>query len=299
MTVGFTAVSTYKNQNVVIQDVRPMGVTNAMPVEILRTVSTAITGTATVTPAVGTAATMWASGGYGGFMSIDVASAAITTTTTTAAAVPGVVNNIATYSNSFNIIVTVVSGTAPTMDVGVEESMDNGTNWKRIYEFQRITATGAYTSPLIRSQYGTRFRYVQTIAGTTPSFTRAINRVMFTSGAPVIRQFVDRTIVPTTINSTTPITGSYLSGYDVDSCHEFQLVVNMGAITTTAPEFVIDGSEDGTNWYLLSPEPLVAVASSTVHQSFSGVYPKFARARVSTAGVGATLGYVALKAQSR
>jgi hypothetical protein len=175
------------------------------------------------------------------------------------------------------------------MDIGVEESLDNGTNWVRIYDFPRITANGAYTSPLIRAQYGTRYRYVQTLAGTTPSFTRSINRLMVSSPAPLHRQFFDRSIVLTTLNSVTPT-------YTVDGAHKLQLIVNVGAITTTAPQLQLEGSEDGSTWYLIGT-PLTAVASSTVVAAVNDVsYPKFIRARVSTAGVGVTAGYVSLKA---
>lgn len=263
-------------------------VNNAVPV--------VLTSSASVSQTTGVNTTAWNASGWGGFLVNDVVSAAITTTTTTSAITPASVANIGTYAHSFNIVVTAVSGTTPTLDLAVEESIDNGTNWRRIYEFPRITATGNYSSPLIRSQYGTRFRYVQTIAGTTPSFTRAINRVQFSSNAPFFRQFVDRTIVPDTLNSTTPITGSFLNGYDVQGSETLNLIVNMGAIITTAPQFVVEGSEDGTNWYQISATPLTAVASSTVIQTISGYIPMFARVRVSTAGVGATLGYVSLKA---
>ena len=100
----------------------------------------------------------------------DVASAAITSTTTTAAFTP-------TAGNGYQVVipVTVVSGTTPTMSVRIEESDDSGTNWYARYTFPTITATGIYRSPILRLR-GNRVRYVQTITGTTPSFTRAINR---------------------------------------------------------------------------------------------------------------------------
>jgi hypothetical protein len=259
-------------------------VNNSVPVSITGAPSLS------VLQSTGTGSSIWNSGGYGGTLAADVTSAAITTTTTTSAITPGVSpQNIGTLANSFNITVTAVSGTTPTMDVGVEESMDNGTNWIRVYDFPRITANGAYTSPLIRAQYGTRYRYVQTIGGTTPSFTRAVNRVMFTTPGDVIKQFFDRTIVLTTLNSTTP-------SYFVDGTKKFQLTANIGAVTTTAPQLQLEGSEDGASWYSIGA-PLTAVASSTVFSLFNETaYPKFMRARVSTAGVGVTAGYVSIKA---
>lgn len=261
-------------------------INNAVPVSVV----SAATVNATTTPAVGSAATMQANAGYGGFLVADVASAAITSTATTAAFTPGVIANIGTYSQSFNVIVTAATGSSPTMDVSVEESMDNGTNWVRVYDFPRITTSGAYTSPIMRSQYGTRFRYVQTVTGSTPSFTRAINRVQFSANAPLIRSFIDRSIVNTTLNSTTPT-------YTAEGANDFMLAVNMGAITTTAPQFVVEGSEDGSSWYQLSASALTSVASSTVFQYLPNAgWPKFIRAKVAVAGSGSTLGYVALKA---
>ena len=103
------------------------------------------------------------------------------------------------------MVVSAVSGTNPTLDVVIEESMDSGTNWQRIYDIPRITANGIYPTPLIKS-FGTRFRYVQTVGGTgSPSFTRAINRVMYSSNAPIVRNFIDRSVVLTTLGSTSPI----------------------------------------------------------------------------------------------
>jgi hypothetical protein len=252
----------------------------------------AITGSATVPASQTTGAntTIWNAAGFGGFMVNDTASAAITSTATTSAVTPASVANVGAYAHSFNVVVTAVSGTTPTMDVGVEESLDNGTNWVRIYDFPRITANGAYTSPLIRAQFGTRYRYVQTIGGTSPSFTRAINRIQFSSNAPLFRQFVDRTINANSVNATTPS-----PFYNVDGADQFQLTVNMGAITTTAPVFQLQGSEDGTNWYAFGGT-LTSVANTTVTLLANGYMPKFCRAFVQTGGVGATLGYVTIKA---
>lgn len=119
----------------------------------------------------------------------DVASAAITTTTTTATLTP-------TFGSSYqvNIPVTAVSGTTPTMVVQVNESMDSGTNWQAVYTFPTITATGSYNSPVLPLR-GNRIQYVQTITGTTPSFTRAINRLQSSQStfkAPGGTNFTDR-----------------------------------------------------------------------------------------------------------
>jgi len=214
----------------------------------------------------------------------DVASAAITLTATVAAITPGF-----GISYQVNIPVTAVTGTTPTMDVRIEESDDGGTNWFTVYDFPRITAVGIYRSPFLPVS-GNRVRYVQTIAGTTPSFTRAINRLQSNYPSLPVRQLIDRTIAPNTLNSTTPVLLTR------DCGNATQIVVNMGAITTTAPAFQLEGSEDfGATWYAIG-SPLTGVASSTVQVTVNSINAAAIRARVSTAGSGATLGYVMLKA---
>jgi len=213
----------------------------------------------------------------------DIASAALTTTTTTATLTP-------TFGCTYSVMmsVTAVTGTTPTLDVRVEESDDTGTNWFTVYEFPRITATGAYRSPQL-TLIGNRVRYVQTVAGTTPSFTRSLNRLQSNSAISYpYRQIIDRTISLTTLNSVTP-------NLLVLHAYQLGLVVNVGAITTTAPQLQLEGSEDnGVTWFSIGA-PLVAVASSTVFQNAAENSPQLIRARVSTAGVGVTAGYVMIK----
>lgn len=247
--------------------------------------------TAAATMNQGTGASVSTTSGLGGWLIHpaivglpDVASAAITATATSAA-----ISN--SLGNGFQVTfpVTAVTGTTPTLDIRIEESFDGGTNWVTLYEMQRITAAGSYNTPILRAM-GRHIRYVRTITGTTPSFTMAITRnvLPFIQAEPQ-KRLMDRTIVPNTLNSVTPV---LFQG----AANNIQLVVNMGAITTTAPQFQIEGSEDGANWYAIAT-PLLAVASSTVEVTV-GKSATFIRARVSTAGSGATLGYVSLKAWS-
>lgn len=70
------------------------------------------------------------------------------------------------------------------------------------------------------------------------------------------------------------------------------MVINIGA-ATTPPAIQVEGSEDAVNWYAIGA-PLTAVASSTVEVTVAKS-ATFARARVSTAGVGVTAGYVLIK----
>lgn len=211
----------------------------------------------------------------------DVASAALTTTTTTAAFTPA-------HGLSFQVVipVTAVTGTTPTLDVGVEISDDSGTSWVRVYDFPRITATGAYRSPLL-SLRGNRVRYVQTVAGTTPSFTRSVQRLQSSAMVPQTAQIIDRTITLTTLNSTTP-------SLNVQGCTNAQLVINIGA-ATTPPTLQLQGSDDnGASWYAVGGT-LAAVASSTVQLTVVDVNTQLLRATVTAAGNTVTPGYVLVK----
>lgn len=282
-TISFLSVERFANTPVYIQGYRAQGTANSQSTIINGGVLPTVTTVGTVTT-VTTLSTL--TNGNTGFPGIiaDVASAAIATTTTTAAFTP-------TFgcAYSISIPVTVVSGTTPTMDVSIEESDDSGTNWFKVYDFPRITATGIYRSPVM-TLTGNRVRYVQTIGGTTPSFTRAINRLQSSAAAQPTRQLIDRSIVLTTLNSTTP-------SLDVRDCgNRNQLVVNVGAVTTTAPALQLEGSDDnGATWYSIGT-PLTAVANSTVQVTINDINAALVRARVSTAGVGVTAGYVLVKA---
>jgi hypothetical protein len=101
---------------------------------------------------------------------------------------------------------------------------------------------------------------------------------------------IDRTISLTTLNSTTPILLTR------DCGNATQLIVNVGAITTTAPQIQLEGSDDfGNTWYNIG-SPLTAVANSTVQLTVLDINAAQIRARVSTAGVGVTANYVLIKA---
>ncbi|UDL16844.1 hypothetical protein SEA_ATUIN_181 [Arthrobacter phage Atuin] len=251
------------------------------------TVVVAAAPTTSVSQSTGSASNIWNAAGYGGVLVADIASAALTSTSTSSAITPGMVSNIGTYSHTFNVAVTAITGSGAYMDVAVEESVDNGTNWIRIYEFPRITATGSFTSPKLRATFGTRFRYVRTVGGTTPSITNAVNRVMWSTPGELTRQWFDRSIVLTTLNSTTPV-------YTVDGCNFFQVTTNLGA-ATTPPVLQLQGSEDGTNWYAIGGT-FTPTASTTTLQIVKDFIPKFARVIVATAGATVTPGYISLKA---
>jgi hypothetical protein len=213
----------------------------------------------------------------------DVASVAITTTTTSGPFTP-------TYGNSYQVVVdvTAVSGTTPTMDIVVQESRDAGTNYVVIYQFPRITAIGSYSSPLLPLT-GNRVEYIQTISGTTPSFTRSISR-MQSSAAMInfVRQIFDRTVTLTTLSSTTA------SLVAEQQSKNIMMTINIGA-ATTAPALQIQGSDDlGASWYNIG-SPLTAVASSSVSTTVTNTTAQLFRAIVTTAGSAVTAGYVMLR----
>jgi hypothetical protein len=280
-TLGHLTIENHPAQAVMLAGVRSQGTQNPLPVAL--TTSAATVGAVSIAPGSTLAAVTSANLGIPAIVN-DVASAAITSTATVAAITPG-------FGTSYevNIPVTAVSGTSPTMDVSIEESDDSGTNWYKVYDFPRITAVGMYRSPVLPLA-GNRVRYVQTLGGTTPSFTRAINRLQLSRDVFATRQLIDRTIVLTTLNSTT----AQLQTQDCGN--RVQLVINVGAITTTAPALQMEGSDDnGATWYSVG-SPLTAVASSTVQIGINNVHTQLMRARVSTAGVGVTAGYVLIKA---
>lgn len=211
----------------------------------------------------------------------DVTSAALTSTTTTSAVTP-------TFGCSYqvNVPVTAVTGTNPTLDIVIQESDDTGTNWYNVYSFPRITAVGIYRSPIIPLT-GNRIRYVQTVGGSSPSFTRSINRLQSSHPGSATRQLFDRTITLTTLNSVTQT-------LSVADCANLQLAINIGA-ATTPPQLQLEGSDDnGLTWYLIG-SPLAAVANSTTNLFVPSVNSQLVRARVSTAGATVTAGYVLLK----
>ena len=268
----------YNREVVELENRGAYDASSAIPVQHVSTLA--------VAQSTGVNTSMWGAAGFGGFLVADVASAAITTTTTSAAIVPGAINCIGTYSNSFSIIVSAVSGTNPIMDIVVQESIDNGTTWKDVYYFPRITAVGSYTTPVLRATFGTRYRYVQTIGGTTPSFTRAINRIQFSVPGQYHRNFINRTIDGNTINSNSGI-------FDVDGCNAIQLTIHMTS-ATTQPKFILEGSEDGINFYTIGNE--ITSAPLIINQVYTDVYSRFVRLRTSVAGSSSILNFIQIKA---
>lgn len=79
-------------------------------------------------------------------------------------------------SHKFTLLVDSVAGTNPTLNVTVEERTNSNGTWNTIYTFPTITANAVYESPFLAIT-GNQYRYVQTVGGTTPSFSRSISRI--------------------------------------------------------------------------------------------------------------------------
>jgi hypothetical protein len=70
------------------------------------------------------------------------------------------------------LAVTAVSGTTPTLDVVVEDTLD-GTNWNAVGTFAQRTAAGREVIN-VTSPFAARLRVRWTVAGVTPSVTFAV-----------------------------------------------------------------------------------------------------------------------------
>lgn len=72
----------------------------------------------------------------------------------------------------FQLAVTVASGTVPTLDVIVQDSIDD-VNYHTIATFTQRTTTGIQAIR-VNGPFGNTVRVVSTITGTTPSFTSSV-----------------------------------------------------------------------------------------------------------------------------
>jgi len=68
--------------------------------------------------------------------------------------------------------VTAVSGTSPTLDVVIEDTLD-GVNWNTVGTFAQKTAVGREVIN-ITTPFADRVRCRFTIGGTSPSFTFSV-----------------------------------------------------------------------------------------------------------------------------
>ncbi|MFE9098493.1 hypothetical protein [Streptomyces sp. NPDC007264] len=66
--------------------------------------------------------------------------------------------------------VTAASGTTPTLDVVIEDSLDGGTTWFTVATFSQKTAAGTQAQD-VTGVFSDTLRVRWTIGGTSPSFT--------------------------------------------------------------------------------------------------------------------------------
>ncbi len=201
------------------------------------------------------------------FLATDVASAALTTNTTTAAITP-------TWGTSYqvSIPVTIVTGTTPTMSVAIQESFDNGTNWFDVYTFPLITAVGVYNSPKVNVK-GNRVRYVQTVTGTTPSFTRSVIRIQsneivtIQGGIPVITNSTITTGGTSQIATVARVNRNYLEVLNTSAA---DLWINFNGVNAGINAgFRISA---GSSWSPVAgtcPESSVTIFGATTGQTFA------------------------------
>lgn len=72
--------------------------------------------------------------------------------------------------------VTAASGTTPTLDVVLEDSLDGGATFNTVATFTQRTAAGRQVVD-ITTPFSDQLRVRWTIGGTTPSFTFAVHWV--------------------------------------------------------------------------------------------------------------------------
>lgn len=211
-----------------------------------------------------------------------IGASAITTNTTTAGVQIG---NFACFQ--FYLNVTAVSGTNPTYDVKIQQSSNN-TNWVDFYTFPTITSAGYHTTPMLLREF-THYRVVQTVGGTTPSFTR--NMVIATGQVTVARffSFLDKTINPNA-TSNTPT-------YQVEGTRMITVTQSSSAGATVNPVLTLQVSEDGTNW--IDTPCTLTCAPSTNTSNYIDIEAghRYARLATTTAGTGAVLKFVTIKAK--
>lgn len=229
--------------------------------------------------------------GIGGTVSISTSSFQDLSATYTGSGNSSTFSSSTFPSQAFQLWVGTVTGTNPTMDLKIQETFD-GSQWFDIYHFPRITTSSTvFQTPPIRMT-GTSYRYVRTVAGTTPSFSGVVINRLARSGvnASVVRNFFDRSINLNTLNS---VSGSYPIG----GCNVVEMTVCNGAGGTgTNPHISIEISDDNVNWVTTTSIVTNLAPSTCGVATLSVTQSKFIRAKVTTAGtLGHTLNYVCLK----
>lgn len=188
--------------------------------------------------------------------------------------------------------VTAVSGTAPTLDVILEESYDNGTTWVAIYHFIRITTIAVNVRSIAPIPLGGRRRWTWNIGGTTPSFIFSITVMRANAFFPIRKQFFirDSGILSASLDSTS-------SGFRIEGCKTLGVIFNSLSATQTG-SYKLQYSMDAepNSWYDVSPEFGVPQNSSSYLSNNNNTLGNFARIICSKSGSGHTLSYASIVA---
>lgn len=100
-----------------------------------------------------------------------VVASAARTVTGNSGALPGY-SNVQTLRAQLNV--SAASGTSPTLNVLIEDSVDGGTTWNTVGTFAQKTAVSREVIN-VTAAFTDMLRVLWTIGGTTPSFTFDVN----------------------------------------------------------------------------------------------------------------------------
>lgn len=209
-----------------------------------------------------------------------VASAEVISGARTASGNSGTISVPTGGALSGNIVVSAVSGTTPTLDLTLEESLDGGVTWQTAWSAPRFTATG--NQPIPSMELTGQRRWTWVITGTTPSFTFAVNSNQLTVPANKVRKIFDRTAGVLNGAVNTPTAALYVAG-----CSNITGKVSIGAATTPA-FYQLQVSDDGVNWANVGTATQAIANSSISFSAPAGTVADWARINVPTAGTGQT-----------
>lgn len=214
----------------------------------------------------------------------DIASAAFTTVGVTAGTAIDVTGN--TGSMQINTDVTAVSGTTPRLINRLQGSFD-GINFVNIYDVGVMTTSTAKNNdtPVIPVEFRS-IRHTMDCRGTSPSFTRSVNRVMRPMEvAKRQRRLLDRVVGLTTTTASTE--WLYVGG-----CTNAQIMSTAMAGQTVAAVVKVQLCQGdpaiAANWYDVPSAPTLTTSASApvVTAPFVIGNAKFARLVPTTAGTG-------------
>lgn len=164
-----------------------------------------------------------------------------------------------------NIVVSAVSGTSPKLDIELQFS-DDGTNWSPTHSSKRFTsAPDNYRIQGVRSA-GRYYRYIWTIAGTSPSFTFQVDSVL-KNYLPLrtASQFRYADIDLST-------NGAVSSNFTAGSCQNVSLQLVRAADGGNDAKIRIQVSNNNINWDDLTADIVVAPNTNQTQNFVNSAY---------------------------